>query len=162
LVERAFPWSEEHIRKLRKLRAKGMTALQIAKEFGVSRNAVVGKLERLEVKTAKAPCDSASRPKKQNGRTPPMKIREDVPNEDGTFPGVSFFEIGDAQCRWPYGNPKQLDTFRFCAAPTGATTVPYCQEHGRVAGILYSAPCRTAIDRRDNRPQTGAKGARFE
>ncbi len=44
---------------------------------------------------------------------------------------VTILELGASMCRWPIGDPTSAE-FRFCGCrATG--TLPYCQEHARVA-----------------------------
>ncbi|MES2695099.1 MAG: GcrA family cell cycle regulator [Verrucomicrobiota bacterium] len=47
-----FKWDDASIERLKEMWAKGMSASQVAAVFGVSRNAVVGKLHRLDIKAA--------------------------------------------------------------------------------------------------------------
>lgn len=56
-------WTEERIEKLTKMWEGGATASQIAEELGgVSRNAVIGKAHRLELKARPSPVKSNDRP----------------------------------------------------------------------------------------------------
>ncbi len=41
---------------------------------------------------------------------------------------VSFFDAKPCHCRWPYGDPRDLETFRFCGE-TVAPDRPYCKPH---------------------------------
>ncbi len=44
---------------------------------------------------------------------------------------VTILELGASMCRWPIGDPTSAE-FRFCGCrATG--TLPYCQEHARLA-----------------------------
>jgi transcriptional regulator with XRE-family HTH domain len=45
------PWSLDRIEQLQRLRREGLTAAAIARELGVSRSAVAGKLHRLRLRT---------------------------------------------------------------------------------------------------------------
>lgn len=44
---------------------------------------------------------------------------------------VSFFDAQSCHCRWPYGDPRDLETFRFCGEP--AIGQSYCCGHARQA-----------------------------
>lgn len=41
---------------------------------------------------------------------------------------VSFFDARPCHCRWPYGDPRDLETFRFCGEPAPDDR-PYCANH---------------------------------
>ncbi|HKN27460.1 MAG TPA: GcrA family cell cycle regulator [Roseiarcus sp.] len=53
---------------------------------------------------------------------------------------VKFMELRPSMCRWPIGDPRHSETFRFCgsACPSEAS---YCKKH-------------TAIAHTSNRPRT--------
>jgi GcrA cell cycle regulator len=59
-------WTDEHVERLKKLWIEGLSASQIAAEFGgITRNAVIGKVHRLGLSgRAKAPSSSVPRPRK--------------------------------------------------------------------------------------------------
>jgi transcriptional regulator with XRE-family HTH domain len=44
------PWSLDRIERLQRLKREGLTLAAIAREFGVSKNAVAGKLHRLRLR----------------------------------------------------------------------------------------------------------------
>lgn len=57
---------------------------------------------------------------------------------------LTIADLRDSSCRWPLGDPSELDTFRYCGAeqtvrhrPTaagyGSSASPYCQAHHRLA-----------------------------
>ena len=98
-------WSEEAVRVLETLWAKGATAREIAGRLdGVSRNAVIGKANRLGLRS----------------RASPIKRREPqrpVPAERG--------------CKWPFGHPGEAG-FGFCGAPP-LIGRPYCAAHCAIA-----------------------------
>lgn len=67
----------------------------------------------------------------------PVPIHFDLPSlraKDTALPfsdRVTILELGASMCRWPIGDPTSAE-FRFCGCrATG--TLPYCQEHARVA-----------------------------
>jgi len=45
---------------------------------------------------------------------------------------VKFMELRPSMCRWPIGDPKHFETFRFCgcACPSEAS---YCKKHNSIA-----------------------------
>jgi GcrA cell cycle regulator len=65
LLECCMAWTDERIDQLKKLWEKGLTASQIAEELGgVSRNAVIGKAHRLDLKSRPSPVKSNNGEKK--------------------------------------------------------------------------------------------------
>ncbi len=44
---------------------------------------------------------------------------------------VTILELSGSMCRWPIGDPTSAE-FRFCGC-RAVSTLPYCQEHARVA-----------------------------
>ena len=105
--------------------------------MGVSKNAIVGKVHRLELESRPSPIVSGKEeepaPKKKKA---PSKItktsketveskKETVPEE--TSEGTRLVDLTPNSCRWPLGDPKDAD-FVFC----GKKVVPgkiYCAEH---------------------------------
>lgn len=52
-----------------------------------------------------------------------------IPIEIGPA-AVSFFDAKRCHCRWPYGDPRDLETFRFCGE-TSLEDRSYCAPHQR-------------------------------
>jgi GcrA cell cycle regulator len=141
--------------------AQGVTAAAIAKELGprVSRNAVIGKLKRLDV------------PRRRGGRkhavgarrgahlitsiaarrcglnlafeaffaasrfarlVRPVHERVVHPDASRPFgPPCTLMELGSSTCRWPVGEPGAAG-FLFCGA-VSLEARPYCAAHDRIA-----------------------------
>src|ERR1700722_2857222 len=53
---------------------------------------------------------------------------------------VKFMELRPSMCRWPIGDPKHIETFRFCGSACSSGDI-YCKAH-------------TAIAHAPNRPRT--------
>lgn len=59
---------------------------------------------------------------------------------------VAFMDINSGMCRWPIGDPRQFDAFRFCGCAC-RSEARYCSVHeGIAAGPIRStgAPFRNA------------------
>lgn len=154
-----FDWSAERIQQLRDLAERGYTATQIANQIGASsRNAVIGKANRLGIRIGIPRIKGRTRPgiparppgprKKVVRKAPdtgtlgplpapvePEKVEalfEQKVAEINAEPKLlTLLELpASGACRWPVGDPK-TEEFRFCGADCGGSI--YCQAHRRLA-----------------------------
>jgi GcrA cell cycle regulator len=146
----ARTWTTERIEQLRHHVGAGMTCAEIARAIGVSRNAVIGKLNRLGISRGRAP--ATARPERTGDRrritivTQRQILRAvyaETPAPAETCAAVisphrcSLLELTHGQCRWPLNEPGTED-FAFCA--NGAVDgLSYCAGHVRMA---YRVPTR--------------------
>ena len=136
-------WTDERIETLKALWAAGKTGSQIAAAIGhgLTRNAIIGKINRLRLAgrakstdTAAPPLRAPPKPKfahpgnimrKAEARKldpgPPMIA--DPPRQEGETeaiipmsPRVTIVELNDSMCRWPLGDPASPE-FRYCGSP---------------------------------------------
>lgn len=137
-------WSEERTELLKKLWADGLSASQIASRIGgLSRNAVIGKVHRLELQGRRTVVRMRSRTRSAakaeklqrvlNGeghykKTMPRMVSEPLPPEPPRPAKLTSFEdLQDDQCRFIYGDPKTADSgFCGCKKVPG---LPYCAGH---------------------------------
>ena len=128
-------WTHERIEQLKKLWEAGYTASNIATELGgITRNAVIGKAHRLGLSgrmKSKSKVSSVSIVRK---RKMPVnknsKIIELTTSVEPMNP-TSFADIKDGLCRWPLGEPEDLD-FKFCGRKCAEGMI-YCTEHHSLA-----------------------------
>ena len=139
-------WTDERVDELKGYWNDGWTGSQIAAEFGdVTRNAVIGKLNRLGLSGTRPVY--VPRPKRQTRRhrgwVPSQREIENVPDIPDLPPDRSSFactiaELGSVvdrnQCRWPLGEPAA--DMQYCAAPCIGS---WCGRHG----ILVFTPMVT-------------------
>lgn len=147
-------WNDERVELLRKLWADGLSATQIAAELGgITRNAVIGKVHRLQLSGRAKPSSSVPRIRKPRVSTATFRPRmrfsgnnalepdyEKVPVEDldplanvvPIGPRVSITELNEKTCRWPIGDPGAED-FGYCGAKPKSEKIVYCPYHARVA-----------------------------
>lgn len=113
-------WTDDRISTLRKLWDAGLTASQIATELGegVTRNAVIGKAHRLELKSRPSPVKTDGTKK---ARAPKKKAK--VADKKT----VGLLDLTERMCKWPLGHPGDED-FHFCGKPS-EVSMPYCAEH---------------------------------
>ncbi|KAB2870194.1 MAG: GcrA cell cycle regulator [Bauldia sp.] len=164
-------WTDERVELLKKLWIDGLSASQIAAQLGgVTRNAVIGKVHRLNLSGRAKPASTTPRPRKAGraaspphrpaartyvaGNTAlkihahpaPRRVPSPVPIEDLVVPislNVSLMDLNDSMCKWPIGDPT-AENFCFCGH-RNFNGLPYCEYHSRIA---YQ-PVERRRDRRD-------------
>jgi GcrA cell cycle regulator len=144
-IEALATWTTERVALLRNGIAAGLSCAQIAREIGVSRNAVIGKANRLGLSRFKsAPAGQGNRAGVPNGTRTRIAashrtLRGLWAKPESCFEEVlevstnrcSLFELQQWHCRWPMGDPASED-FGFCGCkPVG--DLPYCPAHARMA-----------------------------
>ncbi|MDP9195903.1 MAG: GcrA family cell cycle regulator [Pseudomonadota bacterium] len=111
-------WTEERIKTLRDLWARGCSASDIARTLGkVSRNAVIGKAHRLGLSGRPSPI------RKTKAEKPVVK----APAGNG----ATILTLNDRMCKWPEGDPREAG-FHFCGKASHPG-LPYCREHAQMA-----------------------------
>lgn len=142
-------WTPERCNILRAMYAEGLSGGQIAMELKITRNAVIGKVNRLGLTRdfhaspqARGPkAQPKHRPQKRVSWKPSIRLPQIEPDPEpvdvGNNPplrgaGVALLDLRQGQCRWPYGDGP----FVFCGRPTDGI---YCAGHMRMA---YQAPQR--------------------
>ena len=145
-------WTNESVEELRRLWDKGLTASEIAKKLGVTKNAIVGKVHRLCLKARPSPIKTKDEEMKQVQETVAQEvvveaeIVEDIPVEekvsetDSTSISTSndgnklkLVDLDSHTCRWPLGDPRD-DDFGFCGKKVRAGQT-YCDEHSAMAYV---------------------------
>jgi GcrA cell cycle regulator len=139
-------WTDERVERLKAGFAAKLSCREIAADIGVSRNAVIGKLSRLNLtrensgEARRAPRKDAAtgrRPKSvprlqyrmllKMYAGPQATIEESIPSEHC----CSLLELSEQRCRWPISSPGLAD-FCFCGN-TPIEGLPYCAGHTRLA-----------------------------
>ena len=135
-------WTLERENKLKVLWKEGHTASKIATLIGgTTRNAVIGKANRLNLE--------ARTISKKKSTTPKVKLENDVGIKQEKLSGKARFksllldknfepenpkkltELTDDTCRWPIGHPYEKN-FYFCGRKP-LEKFPYCNLH-----VLYA------------------------
>lgn len=139
-------WSDADVIRLKYLWQTGQTASQIAADLKCTRNAVIGKANRLNLEPRK-PVGKRASPKRRpwaerkhwpSSRYKPGRKRSSKPKaESQPLPVelvcpdakmLSIMELSDHTCKWPIGDPKEPG-FGFCGADKEADGTPYCAFH---------------------------------
>jgi GcrA cell cycle regulator len=163
-------WTDERVELLKKLWIDGLSASQIASQLGgVTRNAVIGKVHRLNLSGRAKPASSAPRPRKPRSASPhrpsmrsyvsgntalkihahpaPRRVHNVIPIADLVAPvslQIPLMKLTDSMCKWPMGDP-QAEDFAFCGHKH-FNGLPYCEFHSRMA---YQPVTDRRRDRRD-------------
>ena len=135
-------WTPEKETKLRELWEKGHTASQIASMLGdTTRNAVIGKAHRLNLKARAVSKKTALKDDVKNNNVP--EIKQQRLGRKAKFKALlldknfeqenpkKLEELTDETCRWPIGHPYE-EKFYFCGRKP-MEKFPYCKLH-----VLYA------------------------
>jgi GcrA cell cycle regulator len=150
-------WTTEQVELLRHYAKAGLTCMQIAREIGVTRNAVIGKLNRLGLsgppRTAQRQDTNAPHARRTREYSQRRVLRAIyaaepvVAGEPAGSPVMSatpctLLELRLDTCRWPINDGAAKD-FSFCgnAAVRGLS---YCAGHARLA---YRIPAQRRAER---------------
>ena len=152
-------WTVERLELLKIHFDAGLSCREIAVEIGVSRNAVIGKLSRLNLTRedsgdARRPARKGAAKGRRRGSVPRLQYQmlqalyaepwpeaDDEPIHNGHC--CSLLELSEQRCRWPISTPGAED-FCFCGN-TPVKGLPYCPGHARLA---YRPGSRQRVARR--------------
>ena len=149
-------WTMERIALLKDRIRAGFSCAQIACELGVSRNAVIGKTNRLGLSRFKnaIPGQLKQSGTRQNARPRTVTRQTNLRTLWGkpqlafaklsaeSPKACSLLELQQWHCRWPIGDPTSED-FGFCGNGPVAG-LPYCPLHAQMA---YRPSTRDAVAR---------------
>lgn len=158
-ASRQSPWNDRTIGQLRTLWADGLSTSEIGRRLGVSKNAIVGKVKRLDLPARPSPIRrdrSCAPPPARRPRCPPLAdLQAPMRSQPSTVRPAAFMPPpparahpppapaapppppirtatpGSQPCCWPIGDPGTR-MFRFCDAPNQPAK-PYCPEHCALA-----------------------------
>jgi len=159
-------WTAATTTKLKQLFEKGLSTAEIGKRLGFTKNAVVGKINRLGLndvakKPKSKPILKPQPSKKKAAPKPKIEVKPKV-RESGGMKGAAqkiraesrqktartishaarLMGLRPDQCRWPIGDPDS-DDFRFCGEKCFVGK-PYCFEHCKVAYQFTASPKKKA------------------
>jgi GcrA cell cycle regulator len=118
------PWSDADNARLRMLWDEGHTTGVLAREFGRTRNGIIGRARRLHL---------APRPSPIPGHVPaaPRPVAPPPPPPVVVaLPAPLPRPAPVRSCQYPHGHPREPG-FRYCGAPALPGWV-YCREHQRL------------------------------
>lgn len=143
-----FNWTNEAVEIMRLMLADGATMREVANAIGASRNAVIGKSNRMGFISARSQGLRIPKIPRVTVAKPPKTVRtqSDTPTVNPKSErfaaieapppahGVTLMELTAAHCHFPHGDPKD-DSFHYCGA-VAAPGRDYCLHHH---GIMYVA-----------------------
>jgi GcrA cell cycle regulator len=152
MIAHGGTWTSERVEQLKGCIGAGLSCGQIAAEIGVTRNAVIGKMNRLGLsrpKDALAPEPESRRDAWRPRILTQHQILRELPPEPQAWAetsinngrGCSLLELSPGKCRWPISEPG-ADAFCFCGNKQ-VEGLPYCVGHARIA-YKSSARARSA------------------
>jgi len=151
-------WTTEMVEHLTQLWMEGMTTNDIARELGMSKNSVVGKVHRLNLMSRPSPIKKKEDEQILSADAPetveivveneeevvevaaPTKVfqtHQTAAKDEPEKTCIKLSELDNHTCRWPIGDPKDED-FCFCGKRVRAGQT-YCDEH---AAIAYVRPVK--------------------
>lgn len=111
-------WTSERVAQLSKMWATGLSASEIGRRLGITKNSVIGKARRLDLAMRRAPA-LPSKPKI-----------------------VTLERLTSTMCCWPDGDPGKPE-FRFCGVPA-VNGKPYCATHCSLAYLTSTSKSKRA------------------
>lgn len=169
--EKIFQWPDEAVAVMRRMWSEeGASASLIANALTekfcarVTRNAVIGKVNRLGFSKPEKKVSLARRTKKSAARRPLPVVKQSLtpaaPIVVAPLPVdpiaensalISLSDLREATCRFPIGDPRD-EGFGFCGAPSPLVGSPYCAFHHRIAYVpQQKAALRKSTDPRGMR-----------
>lgn len=131
-------WPGARIIKLKEL-WPDFSASYIGDLMGMTRNAVIGKANRLHLSAKKQNPRSIPKKKPQHTMSASKPIVTAAPERPPAMqPPVSLdltiYQVGTNQCRYPHGDASP---FLFCGGPTEGVS-PYCAFHHRLCNYAVT------------------------
>lgn len=148
-------WTTERVDRLKILVADGLSSAKIAAQLGCSRNAVIGKVIRMngavgrlgisgprlkqarpataaKPRPAKAASTPAAGPVRVSAIAAPTAQTAAAPSPVAPEPRMlPLTALTEQTCRWPVGDPK-TEAFGFCGHAAHGRS-PYCAHHTAVS-----------------------------
>lgn len=158
-----FRWTDNAVKELKHLwceqgASAAVTAQLLSEKFGryLTRNAVIGKVNRLHLEKPKGAkyADKIGRPKNKDCpvvkhsltskapviRAPVLRAEPVALEAPDQAKRISIIDLRETTCRFPIGDPR-TDDFGYCGAPSPIGGSPYCEFHHR---IVYVPPQQQA------------------
>jgi GcrA cell cycle regulator len=131
-------WTQAEDEWLHALEALGYSASLIAERMGRSREAVIGRSNRLrggrrglkaKPRTIVTRIHKVTPPPPNSRAARAARAPLPVPPVDGKRRMIGIFELTPTSCRWPHGDRAP---YLFCGAPRMDAGCSYCEGHARL------------------------------
>ena len=141
MVQKHRAYTEEMKAEIAKLWNEGWTGSEIAAEYGMSRNSVIGMANRnRDLFITKPPPPAlvkvvAKRREKKAKRERAKHMERntiEAPAMDPPAPVYTLMDLGPRNCRWPINGG---DPYLFCGAITEVAQNVYCACHKKIATV---------------------------
>ena len=134
-------WTDEEIEMLKALASEGHPYRIIAAEIGRSydstkRQALGIGLKRPEPAPKKSKSQSVGERAERRAAAAKMRERFKCESEIPPDGAVTFAELADHHCRWPFGDPRS-DDFRYCGSDRASPDGPYCRSHRAMSLVRF-------------------------
>jgi GcrA cell cycle regulator len=133
-------WTDESVEKLRQLWMQGLTANEIAKQLGVTKNAIVGKVHRLCLTARPSPIkvkdeveENIESQEVKEGAACEFDAKVAAKQRAEELTNIKLVDLDSHTCRWPIGDPRD-DDFCFCGKKVRSGQT-YCDEHSVMAYV---------------------------
>lgn len=129
-----FQWSDDNVKRMKKLARDGHSGSFIARELGTSRSSVLGKLFRLNLKIGSAVQPKLAPEKKINQADPLFQASHPALNTkeyEADCLRLSILKCGARQCRYEVDSPIQRGEYRFCGRETDEGQ-SWCSHHRKL------------------------------
>ena len=134
-------WNEANIDKLREWWALGVSGDEIGRRFGITKNAALGKVHRLNLPGRQSPIRRGVERKQRKPRRAPaitlVTVSPPQPITKAPQPKVDRYR---GRCCYPIGEPR-TPSFRFCDEVCQANS-SYCSEHHSIC-YIRATPAHT-------------------
>ena len=147
-------WSSEKINQLMELaKDKALSAADIGKIMGVSRNAIIGKMDRLHLRRQKLPAHQLkyNPPATSGARGKKYALEKDEEHRERCAaemfiqplkPGLTLMDLTRKMCHYPYG----MGPYTFCGHKTHEHH-PYCEGHQKLTHTKARKPINVPPDK---------------
>ena len=120
-----FQWNDNTLKKLEGFNTQGMSNTEIGLRMGITKNAVIGKKNRMKLKVCNPTGVHVVRKIQPITRPTPTEKPARIYTPPENLKTMADLKRDD--CRWPFGDPGESG-FGFCGQ-SQQSNKPYCEHH---------------------------------
>jgi GcrA cell cycle regulator len=131
----SWPWEKEKEAIIAQLYHKGLVFSEIARNMGITRSAVAGKLRRLGLMGTRENNSKGGGPRPRKRTAVISRPRPEAPPFSPKAFNCNIWELGNRNCRWPAGGVGH--NMVYCGHPSADVErgFPYCPVHTSLAWV---------------------------